>query len=372
MNKRDYYEVLGVSRNAPKDEIKKAYRNLALKHHPDRNKSPDAEEKFKELSEAYAVLSDPQKRAQYDQFGHAGIGSSYTTEDIFRGVDFDEILRDMGFGGFGGGLFEQVFRGFERRRPGPQRGADLRYDMELTLEEAAKGLEKTIHIYRSEKCGVCNGSGAKPGTAVKSCPECRGSGEVQYTQSAGFARIIRVETCRRCQGRGELIETLCIDCGGVGTVKRKRTLSVTIPAGVDTGSSLRLAGEGESSPEKGLQGDLYVVIHVKPHKFLMRDGDDIIYEQKISFSQAALGAEITIPGLDERLKMKIPAGIQSGTLLRLRGKGVPHLRRYGRGDELVRIVVETPTKLTKQQRELFEDLATESGESTPKKNRLFK
>ncbi|MFQ6135392.1 MAG: molecular chaperone DnaJ [Nitrososphaerales archaeon] len=373
MKKRDYYEVLGVSKDASKEEVKRAYRRLALKYHPDRNKSSDSEEKFKEISEAYAVLSDDQKRKQYDMFGHAGIDSRYTTEDIFRGVNFDEIFRDLGFG-FGGmsNLFEQFFGGFGRQREGPQRGADLRYDIEVTLEDITKGINKTIRIYRTERCDVCHGSGAKLGTDVKSCPDCRGTGEVRYVQSAGFTRVIRVETCRRCRGRGEVVQTPCTECEGSGLTKRMRTLKVDIPPGVDTGSSLRLVGEGEMSPNGGPPGDLYVVVHVKPHPHFVRDGDDVVYEQKIGFVQAALGTEVEVPSLEEKLKLKIPSGIQSGTVMRLKNKGIPHLRRYGRGDELVRIVVETPTRLTKRQRKLFEELAKESGEEVSKKKGPFR
>ncbi|MEE9585390.1 MAG: molecular chaperone DnaJ [Nitrososphaerales archaeon] len=373
MNKRDYYEILGVSKDASTDEIKKTYRKLALKYHPDKNKSPDSEDKFKELSEAYAVLSDAQKRQQYDRFGHAGIDSRYTTEDIFRGVNFNEVFRDIGFG-FGGigDLFEHLFGGFGRQRGGPQRGADLRYDVELTLEDVAKGVNKKIQIYRAEQCNICHGSGAKPGTEVNSCPDCRGRGEVQYVQSAGFTRIIRVETCRRCRGRGEVVQTPCTECKGSGLTKRMHTIKVDIPPGVDTGSSLRLAGEGEAGPNGGSSGDLFVVIHVKPHRYFVRDDDNVIYEQKISFVQAALGTEVEVPGLEEKLKLNVPSGIQSGTVMRLRNKGIPHLRRYGRGDELVQIIVETPSKLNKRQRELFEELAKASGEKIPKKKGLFR
>ncbi len=371
MKKRDYYEVLGVSKDTSKEAVKRAYRKLALKHHPDRNKSPDSEEKFKEISEAYAVLSDDQKRQQYDQFGHAGIDSRYTTEDIFSGVNFNEVFRDIGFGGVGD-LFQQFFGGFGRQRQGPQRGGDLQYDTELTLEDVTKGVNKTINLSRTERCNVCHGSGAKPGTDVTSCPDCHGSGEIQYTQSAGFARIIRVETCRRCRGRGEVIQTPCVECGGSGLRKRRHSIKVDIPPGVDTGSSLRLGGEGDAGPTGGAAGDLYVVIHVKPHRYFVRNGDDVIYEKKISFVQAALGAEVEVPSLEEKLKLNIPSGIQSDTVMRLRNKGIPHLGRYGRGDELVRIVVETPTKLTGRQRELFEEMAKEFGETIHKKKGLFR
>jgi len=372
MSKRDYYEILEVQRNASKDELKKAYRTLALKYHPDRNKSPGAEEKFKEISEAYAVLSDDQKRVQYDKLGHAGIDNKYTTEDIFKGADFSEFFRDIGFGSGGtGSIFEQLFGGSGRSRQGQQSGSDLRYDMQITLEEAASGVKKAIQVFRSEKCSICSGSGAKPGTSARTCQECQGAGEVQYTQSSGFARIIRVETCRKCKGRGEVIDNPCTTCQGSKLVKKKRTIEVNIPPGVDNDSSLRLSGEGEPSYSRGASGDLYVVFNVKRHENFVRSEDDIIYDKRINFSQAALGAAIEVPSLNERLRVNVPAGIQSGYTLRLKGKGIPHLRGYGRGDELIRIIIETPGKLTKRQKELFEELAKESYEDRDKKNRFF-
>jgi len=372
MNKRDYYEVLGVSKNVSGDEIKKAYRKLALKYHPDRNKSSDAEEKFKEISEAYTVLSDSQKRQQYDQFGHAGIDSRYTEEDIFRGVNFDEIFRGMGFG-FGGlgDVFESFFGGMGRTRSGPQRGADLRYDMELTLEEVVKGVKKKISVYRADQCNTCKGSGAKPGTKIKNCPDCKGSGQVQYVHTSGFGRIMRVETCGRCRGLGEFIETSCVDCRGSGLQKKLKALEVDIPHGVESGSSLRLSGEGEAGPNGGYKGDLYVVINVKPHPFFIREDDDLIYNQTLSIVQAALGVKMKVPGIQEKIEVDIPAGIQSGTILRLKNKGIPHLRRFGRGDQLIRIQVETPKKLTQRQRELLEELGKELGEQKNNKKRRF-
>ncbi len=374
-NKRDYYDVLGVSKNASKDEVKRAYRKLALQYHPDRNKSPNAEEKFKELSEAYAVLSDDTKRQQYDQFGHAGINSQYTTEDIFRNADFDSIFRDMGFGRGFNDIFEQMFRGFGgfgQYQQGPPRGSDLRYDLEVTLEEVAKGVNKTIQLYRTDRCDVCKGSGAKPGTNVTKCPNCKGTGQVQHVQSTGFARLIRVEPCRNCAGRGQVIQTPCIECRGSGVKRRMRTLDVSIPAGVDTGSTLRLSDEGEAGPQGGSSGDLYVVVHVKPHPDFTREGDDIIYVQKINFAQATLGTDVEVPSLAGNLSLTIPAGTQGGTILRLKGKGIPHLQRYGRGDELIRVIVETPTGLSKEQRQLIEELAkTLSENSSKKKKSIF-
>lgn len=378
-NKRDYYEVLGVSKNASKDEVKRAYRKLALQYHPDRNKSPDAEEKFKEISEAYAILSDDTKRQQYDQFGHAGINRQYTTEDIFRNADFDTIFRDMGFGGGFEDVFQQMFRGFGgfgQYQQGPPRGTDLRYDLEMSLEEAAKGVNKTIQLYRTDRCDVCKGSGAKPGTKVTKCSNCNGTGQVQHVQSTGFARLIRVESCRNCGGRGEVVQVPCTECRGSGVKKRIRTIDVNIPPGVDSGSTLRVSGEGEAGPQGGSSGDLYVVVYLNPHPNFTREGDDIVYEQRINFAQAALGVEVEIPALDGNLSLNIPAGTQSGTVLRLRGKGMPHLQHYGRGDELVRVVVETPTSLSKEQRQLIEDLGktlgTDSNSSKKTKKNIFR
>ncbi len=370
MNKRDYYEVLGVSKNVSKSELKSAYRELALKYHPDKNKASDSEEKFKEISEAYAVLSDDQKRSQYDQFGHEGINSRYTSEDLFRGVNFEDIFRNAGFGGIGG-LFEQFFGGGDRSRESHNRGADMQQEIGITLEEVAKGVSKTIRIHRKQKCSVCRGTGAKPGSNVKSCPDCRGAGEVQYVQSAGFARIMRVETCRKCRGRGEVVDIPCTDCRGLGLSSKMSTLKVDIPAGIDSGSNLRLTGEGEDGPHGGPPGDLYVVIHVKPHHTFERHGDDIVIEKKISFVEAALGTDIEIPSLEEKLNMKIPSGIQSGTVLRLRHKGIPHLGRYGEGDILVHVLVETPVNLNKRQKELLEELADISSIKIHKKKGLF-
>lgn len=358
-NKKDYYEVLEVSRNATQEEIKNAYRKLALQYHPDRNKSPDAEEKFKGISEAYAVLSDEEKRRQYDTFGHAGIDSRYTREDIFRGVDFDEIFRDLGFGGFDS-IFDMVFG--RREQYAPERGYDLRYDLEISLEDAFKGLKTEIEIPRNEKCDICKGMGAKPGTEPKTCPKCRGTGQIQYTRTSGFARFVQITTCDKCNGRRVIIENPCKECHGKGIVKRYRKIRIDVPAGVDTGYSLRLRGEGEASVRGGKPGDLYVVMSVKPHKVFKRDGDDIFYDAQTGFTQAALGSEIEVPTIDGRARLKIPPGTQSGTVFRLNSKGMPRLRGFGRGDELVRVTIRTPKNLTERQRKLLLELAKELGE----------
>jgi molecular chaperone DnaJ len=372
VEKRDYYEVLGVSKNVSKDELKNTYRKLALQYHPDRNKSSDAEEKFKEISEAYAVLFDDEKRKQYDIYGHAGIGARYSPEDIFRGVDFSDIFKDTGFG-FGG--FDNIFNVFFGRRRdsriGPRKGADLRYDLEITLEDVATGLEKEISIPRTEKCEICMGNGAAPGTKPRTCSQCNGRGQLQHATSTGFGQFIQIGTCSSCNGQGTIIDSPCGTCQGTGTVSRKRTISVKIPPGVDTGSRLRLSSEGEAGVRRGSPGDLYVVIHVKPHKTFKRRGSDVLYETPIGFTQAALGAEIEIPTITEKAQLKIPAGTQSHTVFRLRGKGLPNLRGFGRGDELVRVTVHTPTKLTSKQKELLRDFAKETGENVKKPRRFF-
>jgi len=374
MEKRDYYEVLGVSRDASKEAIKRAYRRLALKYHPDRNKSPDAAEKFKEISEAYAVLSDDEKRVRYDRFGHAGISGRYTWDEIFRGTDFDEIFKDLGFGAGG---FDRIFNMFfgsrvrqryRSQRYGPQRGVDLQHNLQVTLEEAAFGHEAKINIPRTEVCPFCNGTGAKQGTTPRKCPKCNGTGEIRYTSTFGFIHFTEIRTCDTCHGDGTIIDHPCEHCHGTGRVKRARKIMVKIPPGIDSGYSLRLRGEGEPGVHGGPPGDLYVTVYVKPHDFFERDGDDIICEAKIGFSQAALGAEIEVPTLDSKARLKIPPGTQSGAMLRLRRKGMPHLNGFGRGDELVRVIVETPVHLTRRQKELLAELAKETGEKDPSKS----
>jgi len=362
--KRDYYEILGVNKNASADEIKAAYRKLAMQYHPDRNKSPDAEEKFKELSEAYAVLSDQNKRQQYDQFGHAGIDMRYSQEDIFNGADFEDLFRDLGFGGFGGfgrggGIFDIIFGG---RREGPRRGSDLLYELAISFDEAASGKSVNMEVPRTETCDVCNGSGARPGTSPKTCQTCRGSGQVSRTQNTPFGRFMTTSTCGTCRGSGNIIDSPCIECHGSGTVQRRRKLEVKIPPGVDTGTRLRVPGEGEAGEKGGPPGDLYVEIQVKPHSIFTRSDDDVIMEAPISFTQAALGDEIIVPTLDGKAKMKIPPGTQSGHVFRLKGKGFPRLHISGKGDQLVKIKVEVPTKLTEKQKQLLREFSEISGE----------
>ncbi|NPV26861.1 MAG: molecular chaperone DnaJ [Firmicutes bacterium] len=362
MSKRDYYEVLGVSRDANETEIKKAYRKLARQYHPDANPNDkQAEEKFKEINEAYEVLSDPEKRARYDQMGHAAFGNGAEGFGGFGG--FSGFGQDMG--GFGD-IFDMFFGGgfgSANRRTGPQQGADLRLDLELTFEEAAFGVEKDVEIPRLEKCPACGGSGAEPGTHPATCPACKGTGQIRTTQRAAFGMQFQsVRTCPKCHGEGKIIESPCKECRGQGRVRRVRKIHIRVPAGVDTGSQLRMAGEGEPGLRGGPPGDLYVYIQVKSHPFFERDGDDILCEIPISFVQAALGGEIEVPTLEGKAKLRIPEGTQTGTFFRLRGKGIPNLRGYGRGDQHVKVVVQTPTRLTEKQRELLRQFAEAGGD----------
>ncbi|MDY0129488.1 MAG: molecular chaperone DnaJ [Methanosarcina vacuolata] len=374
---RDYYDILGLSKDASPEDIKKTYRKLALKYHPDRNKEPGAEEKFKEISEAYAVLSDDEKRAQYDRFGHAGINGQYSAEDIFRGADF---------GGFGD-IFEMFFGGGSRRGPmGPRRGADLQYDLYITFEEAAFGVRKDIDIPRTERCSKCSGTGAKPGTSPKRCPTCGGTGQIRTTRSGLGMQFVSTTACSTCHGRGQVIESPCPVCSGTGRVRNTRKITVNVPAGADSGMNLRLSGEGDSGEPGAPAGDLYVVLHVLEHQYFKRIDYDVISELPISFAQAALGMDIMVDTLHGKVKMNIPAGTQTHSVFRLKDKGIQHLHGGKKGDQLVRVVVKTPTKLTHEQKELlrqFEDLSssknpegnqndrTERSTEKPKKNKGF-
>jgi molecular chaperone DnaJ len=370
--KRDYYEVLGVQKGASKDQIKDAYRKLAMQFHPDRNKDAGAEEKFKEISEAYAVLSDDQKRQQYDNLGHAGFDQRYTSEDIFRGADFDSVFRDMGFSDlfrtlFGGGGFRGGGEYQERNR-----GQDLGIDVEITLDEAAKGTEKEVQVPRTERCEVCSGSGAKPGTTAKTCPRCGGAGRIQTTQRSPFGTFVQVTSCPQCRGRGKIIETPCTNCGGSGLVRKKRKITVKIPPGIDDSYQLRLRGEGEMAANNGESGDLYVVVHVLPSNDFIREGDDLYRVEMLTYPQAALGAEISVPTLEGSTIVKIHPGTQAGEILRIKGKGMPRLHGYGKGDLLVRIGIRVPEKLTSRQRELLEELSKEFGSDVSSKKGKFR
>ncbi|HOV79697.1 MAG TPA: molecular chaperone DnaJ [Bacillota bacterium] len=358
MAKRDYYEVLGVPRNASTEEIKKAYRKLARQYHPDANPDDkDAEAKFKEISEAYVILADPEKRAKYDSYGHAGVdGQGFGGFDGFGGFG--------GFDGFGGlgDIFDIFFGSGTRRRTGPEKGEDIRADLEITLKEAAFGLEREIKVPRVEACGTCGGTGAAPGSKPAACPVCGGTGQVQFAQNTPFGRIVQSRTCDRCHGSGRVIEKPCPTCRSSGKVRKTRSIKVKVPPGVDSGSRLRLAGEGEAGTRGGPPGDLYVYIHVKPHRIFKREDDDVICEIPVSFVQAALGDEIEVPTLEGNTKLRIPEGIQSGTMLRLKGRGIPHINGYGRGDQHVVIKVITPTRLTDRQKDLLKEFARLGGE----------
>ncbi|NYT03066.1 MAG: molecular chaperone DnaJ [Methanosarcinales archaeon] len=365
--KRDYYDVLGVSKEASEKDIKSAYRKLAMTYHPDRSDAPDAEEKFKEVSEAYAVLSDANKRKQYDQFGHSGISDRYSQEDLFRGVDFEDLLRGFGFGGgrsggMGGDLFDMIFGG---RGRGPAKGSDLRYDLSITLEEAARGVEKTIKVPRAETCKTCSGSGSKPGTTPDTCSNCHGSGQITRAQNTPFGQMISSTVCPKCGGRGKIITTPCDDCGGMGRTRKIRKINVKIPPGVDSGQHLKLRGQGEAPPPGapgGETGDLYVFINVTPHPLFLREDSDLLHEARVSITQAALGYDLEVPTLDGKARIKVPPGTQSGSIFRLRGKGMPRLHGMGSGDMHVRVNVKIPTDLTDRQRQLMEELAAEFGE----------
>ncbi len=345
MAKKDYYEVLGVNRDASEEEIKKAYRRLAMKHHPDRNPdNPKAEEHFKEAKEAYEILSDAGKRAAYDQYGHAGVDASAAAG------------AGAGFGNFAdafGDIFGDIFGGGGgRTRSGVYRGADLRYNLEISLEEAARGTETRIRIPALEECDTCHGSGAKPGTSPSTCTTCGGHGQVRMQQ--GFFSI--QQTCPKCHGSGKIVTSPCPTCHGAGRIKQHKTLSVKIPAGVDEGDRIRLSGEGEAGVNGGPTGDLYVVIHITPHSVFQRDHNDLHCEMPISFTTAALGGEIEIPTLDGYAKIKIPAETQSGKVFRLRGKGIKGVRSSAHGDLMCHVVVETPVNLTARQKELLIEL----------------
>jgi molecular chaperone DnaJ len=360
--KRDYYEILGLKKDASEADIKKAYRKLALSHHPDRvapEKKKDAEEKFKEISEAYAVLSDTKKRQTYDQYGHAGIDQNFTQEDIFRNADFSSIFENMGFGG---DMFEDIFGSFgfdsgrSSRSHRARRGKDIQYEFDLTLEEAYTGVTKAIKVPRHDICLACAGSGAKPGTQPKNCSRCQGRGQV-ITES-GFFRM--AQTCPQCRGEGKVIAEFCPTCQGKGTIRVTRKIDVKFPAGVDTGSQLRVQGEGEIG--QAGRGDLYIYIRFHDHETFQRQGLDIYMNLSVSFAKAALGAQVSVPTLSGNVTMDIPAGTQSGKMFRLKAKGMPSLQGGSSGNQYVRVMISVPTKLSAEQKKLLEEYAHVSGE----------
>jgi molecular chaperone DnaJ len=375
-SKRDYYEILGTQKKATLEEIKKAYRELALRFHPDRvptEQKKESEEKFKEISEAYAVLSDSSKRALYDQYGHSGIDQKYAYEDIFKGADFNSVFQDLSDYGFGGGIFEEIFgdlgfdifgSGSRGRTARSRRGRDLQIAVSIALEEAASGIEKSISLPRYEFCPSCSGSGAKPGTKKATCSQCRGSGRVVVAN--GFFQM--AQSCPKCNGAGTIIQSLCPECHGQGKVKTTTKIKVKIPPGVDEGSQLRVRGEGEAGTAG--RGDLYVVIEVRPHQVFQRHGNDILTEISISLSKAVLGGEVEVPTLSGRVSMKIPSGTQSGKVFRIKEKGIPDVHSRDVGDELVKVNIEIPRSLNSQQLRLMEEFARASGEEFGNKESL--
>ncbi|MDG7048843.1 MAG: molecular chaperone DnaJ [Nitrososphaerota archaeon] len=344
----DYYKTLGVQRDATLDQIKAAYRKLAMQYHPDRNKSPEAEEKFKEITEAYAVLSDEQKRRQYDAYGSAGIHNQYTQEDLFRGVDFDDIFRGFGFN------LNDVFGDFFGSNVSRQRRAtgDIRVDVEVTMQEVYTGVEKEVQIEREVKCKTCNGTGAKPGTSTMTCPTCNGTGQVRKVQSMGFASFVRIEPCPRCHGSGRIIGTPCPTCHGSGHIRSNERLKVRIPAGIDDGDELRVKGEGNYV--NGRNGDLYVIVHTLPQPGFRREGPDLYASMDLDFVDAVLGTTVYLNGVNgERIELKVPEGTQHGSVMRLKGKGLPKVNGFGKGNLYITVNVSIPRSLNSRQRELL-------------------
>ena len=360
-DKRDYYEVLGVDKNADEKEIKKAYRKLAMKYHPDVSEEEGSEEKFKEISEAYAVLSDEEKRQRYDQFGHAGM-EGFTAEDFYQNVNFDDIFQGFDIGnifdlfGFGGGSRS-------RGRTGPQRGSDIYTDVHITLKEAFHGCEKEIKVTRSELCPTCNGSKSKPGHDPETCPTCKGTGQIKEVSNTFLGQMVNVRPCRQCGGTGKIITDPCDECHGKGSVRKTKTIKLEIPEGVDEGNHLRVSGEGNCGEAPGLEGDLIVSVHIKRNKLFEREGDHLYFEQEISFPQAALGDVISIPTIEgKEVEFKISPGTQSGTVFKLKGQGMNSVRHAARGNLYVTVTVVVPKKLNSKQKRLLNQFAEISGE----------
>jgi len=379
-SKRDYYEVLGINKTASEEEIKSAYRKLAKKYHPDMNQGDKgAEAKFKELNEAYEVLSDKEKKVRYDQFGHAGVdpngfggtGGGFEGFGGFGGFGstggFEDIF-DMFFGGTGGGFGSA---GGAKRKSGPQRGADLKYELEIEFEEAAFGVKKDVYVTRNETCDNCKGTGAKAGSSAETCKACGGSGEKRYTQNTVFGRIVNVKTCDECHGEGKVIKEPCFQCKGKGSIRKNRKITIDIPAGVDTGSVMPLRGEGESGMKGGPSGDLYIYIRVKPHRLFKREGTNLYGEVPIPFTQAALGDEIDVPTLEGGVKYSIPEGTQTGTTFRIKNRGIPSLKNKAKGDLYFTVKVIIPKKLNENQKELLRKYAEISGDDIEEQRKSF-
>ena len=376
--KRDYYEVLGVSKDADAKEIKKAYRKLAMKYHPDKNPGDKAaEEKFKEINEAYEVLSDEEKRSTYDRFGHDGLnnqggfGGGQGFGGGFGGGGFggfEDIFGDIfGSSGFGGG-----FGGGGSRRRGPRRGADIKQSVTITFEEAAFGKKLKVKLNRNEECEECHGSGAKPGTSKKTCPTCHGTGTVQSVQRTPFGNIASQRTCSTCNGEGEINENPCTKCHGTGSIRKTKTIEVDIPAGIDDGQMIKLSGQGEIGEKGGPRGDLYIIVNVKKHSIFTREGYDVYIEMPITFVQAALGDKLEVPTLDGKVSYNLPEGTQTGTVFRLREKGIPKLRSNSRGDQYVKVIIDTPKKLNDEQKELLRKFGESCGNKVHEKQSSWK
>ncbi len=381
MAKRDFYEVLGIGRNASQDEIKKAYRQMAMKYHPDRNAgNKESEEKFKEAAEAYEVLGDPDKKQRYDQYGHEGLrGTNY--RDFTDINDVFNTFGDIFNGGFGGSIFDEVFGGSQRsrRRSSAQHGqpgSDLRVRLSLTIEEIASGVEKKLKVKRQKKCDICNGTGAKSSGGKSACPQCGGSGELRQVSRSMFGQFVNITTCPNCEGEGRIVKDPCVTCFGEGRVQGESTIKVTVPAGVTEGNYIPLQGQGNAGRRGGPAGDLIVVVEEEPHQNFKRNGDDIVYDLWISYPTAAMGGEVEVPTLTGKAKLAIDPGTPAGRLLRMRERGIPHLNNYGRGDELVRVNVWVPTKTNSKEKELLRDLSScehvnPSEEERQNKDRTF-